>query len=74
LADADGLHFRSTAILMTLRRLGGFYGFLGAVGLMVPMPIRDSVYRFVAARRYRMFGKRDSCRLPTPDERELFLP
>jgi len=31
-------------------------------------------YRLVAANRYRMFGRKDACRLPTPDERERFLP
>jgi len=32
------------------------------------------VYRWVARNRYRWFGKRDSCRVPSPEERERFLP
>jgi len=39
----------------------------------VPRPLRDGVYRLVARHRYRLFGKRDACRLPTADERPLFL-
>jgi predicted DCC family thiol-disulfide oxidoreductase YuxK len=63
---------RSSAILAILRDLGG--GWRAAAALrVVPRPLRDAVYRFVAARRYRWFGKRDTCRLPTPEERHRFL-
>ena len=63
---------RSNAILAILRDLGG--GWRAAAALrIVPRPWRDAVYRLVAARRYRWFGKRDTCRLPTPEERLRFL-
>ncbi len=41
---------------------------------IIPRPVRDAAYRFIARHRLRILGKRDSCRLPRPDERELFLP
>jgi predicted DCC family thiol-disulfide oxidoreductase YuxK len=43
------------------------------VGLIVPRPIRDLVYRFIAKNRYRWFGKSDTCRIPTPELRARFL-
>ena len=63
---------RSNAILAILRDLGG--GWRAAAALrIVPRPWRDALYRLVAGRRYRWFGKRDTCRLPTPEERPRFL-
>ncbi len=63
---------RSSAILAILGDLGG--GWRAAAALrIVPRPLRDAVYRFVAARRYRWFGKRDACRVPAPGERQRFL-
>jgi predicted DCC family thiol-disulfide oxidoreductase YuxK len=41
---------------------------------IVPRPLADVVYRLVARIRYRVFGKYDACRLPTPEERARFLP
>lgn len=40
---------------------------------MVPKPVRDAVYGFVARNRYKWFGKKDQCMLPTPDVRNRFL-
>lgn len=39
----------------------------------VPRPIRDAIYTIVANNRYRWFGKRDTCRVPTPDSAERFI-
>jgi predicted DCC family thiol-disulfide oxidoreductase YuxK len=43
------------------------------VGLIIPAFLRDIVYRFIARNRYRWFGKRDTCRLPTPTLAAKFL-
>ena len=63
---------RSTAALRVLRRLGGwralFYGLI-----LFPRPLRDAVYSLIARNRYRWFGKRDSCMMPTPELRRRFL-
>lgn len=70
----DGARFdRSTAALKILGDVGGIWT-LASVFLVVPRPIRDSVYRWIARNRFRWFGRRDTCRLPTPEERELLLP
>jgi predicted DCC family thiol-disulfide oxidoreductase YuxK len=50
------------------------YRWLAAIGRILPAPIRDAAYRVIAATRYRIWGKRDSCRIPTPEERARFLP
>lgn len=41
--------------------------------MIVPRPLRDMVYNWVARNRYRWFGKRESCMLPTPALRAKFL-
>ena len=40
---------------------------------LVPRSIRDPIYRFVARHRYRLFGKRETCWLPTPDQARRIL-
>ena len=57
---------RSTAALRIARRLRGPARWLAAF-LIVPAPIRDACYRFIARHRYRWFGRREECRLPTPE-------
>jgi len=69
----DGRAFvRSTAALRVARRLPFPWWLLGAF-LLVPAALRDPVYRWVARNRYRWFGTRESCRVPTPELRERFL-
>ena len=64
---------RSDAILRAGRELGGFWGTSSSVAQVVPRPIRDLVYRFVATNRYSVFGKYDTCMLPDPNQRSRFL-
>ena len=71
--DEHGLHEQSDAALHICRRLGGLWSLL-SLGRLVPRPIRDAVYRLIVRSRYRWFGRRPSCRLPTPAERARFLP
>ena len=66
------LYRKSDAALKVLRRLGGAYGLL-YLFWVVPRFIRHRVYDWVAARRYRFFGKKDSCMIPTPELRSRFL-
>ena len=46
---------------------------LGIIFQMIPKIIRDKIYKWVAKNRYRWFGKRETCRVPTPEEKEFFL-
>lgn len=69
----DGrLLVKSDAALEIARHLGGAWPLL-AVFRVVPKGIRDSVYNGIARNRYRWFGKRESCRIPTPELKERFL-
>lgn len=63
----------STAIVRVLRELGGVWSLLGCLLWLVPRPLRDFGYRCIASQRYRIFGKKETCRLPTPGERARFL-
>lgn len=71
--DARGTHTRSTAALRAVMALGGAWR-AAAVFLLVPRPLRDALYRWVARHRFGWFGRRDRCRLPAPDEQDRFLP
>ena len=68
----ERLFLKSDAILAILTRLPGPWGWL-RWGRLVPRPLRNLVYRLVARNRYRIFGKRETCRLPSAEERALFL-
>jgi predicted DCC family thiol-disulfide oxidoreductase YuxK len=71
--DEAGIHDESDASLEVYRRLGGPWWFL-SLARFIPRWIRNPVYRVIARNRYRWFGKRETCRLPTPDEKARFLP
>ena len=45
----------------------------GIIFKYVPKILRDSVYNLIAKNRYRWFGKKETCRVPSADERERFL-
>lgn len=64
---------RTAAVSRILMTLGGRWRVLGGLLWVVPSPIRDLGYRIVSRLRYRLFGKHESCRLPTPQERSVFL-
>jgi len=63
---------KSRAALEIARHLKGLWPALYAF-IIVPGVVRDAVYNFIARNRYRWFGKKETCRLPTPAERALFL-
>jgi len=62
----------STAVLEILIDLGGFWKIV-AVLKLIPKPIRDYFYQLIAKRRYRYFGKRSTCMLPTNENKKRFL-
>lgn len=64
---------RSDGVLGALLAIGGPWGLLARVARLVPWPLRDAVYRWIAANRYRWFGRLDTCRVPSPEERRRFL-
>jgi predicted DCC family thiol-disulfide oxidoreductase YuxK len=69
----DGIIYdKSTAILKILRKLSGLYK-LGYIFIVVPKFIRDFVYKIISKNRYKWFGKRDSCMIPTEELKLRFL-
>jgi len=72
LVEDGEVYDRSGAALRIARYLTGLWPLLYAF-IIVPRPLRDAVYDWIAANRYRWFGKRDQCRLPTPNLKERFL-
>jgi predicted DCC family thiol-disulfide oxidoreductase YuxK len=68
----EKLFTESTAALMILKELGGGWQFL-YLFILVPKFIRDAVYRFIANNRYKWFGKRESCMVPTEELRNKFI-
>ncbi len=70
----DGQLFeRSSAVLRILGDSGSPWR-MARIFLGVPRAIRDAIYGIIAKHRYQWFGKRETCRIPTAEERERFLP
>lgn len=71
----DGQAYRRSAgVVRILWRLGPVWKLLGGLLWLIPLPLRDLGYRVIASNRYRLFGKKETCRLPTEPERARFLP
>ena len=70
--DEQGVHDQSDATLAVYRRLGGRWSVL-SLARFIPRGIRNPIYRLIARNRYRLFGRRDTCRLPTEQEKARFL-
>lgn len=68
----DICYQKSTAVLHILKDLGGVWK-LCFIFIIIPKFIRDFIYQIISKRRYKLFGKLDSCMLPTPDIEERFL-
>ena len=64
---------RSDAALAILTGLGGPWRLAGALRI-IPRPLRDAMYDYVARKRFAWYGRRDACRIPTPEEEARFLP
>ncbi|HFA49889.1 MAG TPA: thiol-disulfide oxidoreductase DCC family protein [Bacteroidetes bacterium] len=69
----DGnLYTKSDAALQTFKHLGGPWRYL-RIFSVVPRPVRNAVYDFIAKNRYKWFGKKEQCMVPTPDIKARFL-
>jgi predicted DCC family thiol-disulfide oxidoreductase YuxK len=75
LTEDGALLVRSNAFLHILRRLGGGWRILAGLLAVIPRPLRDVIYRFIARIRYRVFGTRDDlCPIVPLDLRARFDP
>jgi predicted DCC family thiol-disulfide oxidoreductase YuxK len=70
--EDDKVYTRSTAAFKVCRHLSGLwplcYGFM-----VIPKFLRDGVYNWVAKNRYKWFGQRQECMIPTPEVKARFL-
>lgn len=70
--EGGRVYLESDAVLRILYRLGGAWRLVCALWV-IPKPLRDRAYRFVAHNRYRFFGRLEQCMTPTPELRRRFL-
>ncbi|HEX7721853.1 MAG TPA: DCC1-like thiol-disulfide oxidoreductase family protein [Pyrinomonadaceae bacterium] len=63
---------KGDAFLFFAKTIGGIWS-VARVGRIIPRPLRNWLYDFVARHRYQVFGKSESCMLPDPKERHKFL-
>lgn len=71
--EAGRVHVGADAALGVGRRLDAPWSALARAGQVVPRVVREATYRLVARHRYRVFGQKEACRIPTPEERARFL-
>ena len=70
----DGqVFFRSQAVFGILMTIGGLWKLM-AIFYIIPICWRDWLYNFIAKNRYKWFGKKEACRLPTEKEKGMMLP
>lgn len=72
LIEGDRTYTHSDAVLRILRRLGPGWAFLSLLRV-IPRFFRDFVYRRIAGNRYRWFGKQETCMVPSPELKFLFI-
>lgn len=71
--DGEKFYDRSIGVVELLSKLGPLWS-TAKFFYLVPLPLRNWLYDLVAKHRYSLFGKHESCRVPTPSELEQFLP
>jgi len=73
LLDQGKVFKKSKAVIKIFSQLGKGWYILSRIMSVVPSSFSNLIYDFIAARRYRLLGKRDACRIPTEAEASLFL-
>ena len=72
LIENEKAYTRSTGALRMMRRLKGGWKLLYAF-IIVPPFIRNAIYSWIAKNRYKWYGKREECMIPTPELKSRFL-
>jgi len=72
LVDGETIYTQSDAVITILKSLGGVWK-LASVFKIIPKPVRNGVYRFIAKYRYKVFGKRETCMVPTEEMKSKFI-
>lgn len=71
-SNEKGISYKSTAALKIASNLG-FPTNILSVFLIIPAVIRNVVYDYIAKNRYKWYGKKDHCMIPTPELKSKFL-
>ena len=72
LVEGDQIKIKSSAVLTISKSLSGLWPVMHAF-MIIPRFIRDRVYNFIAKNRYRWFGKKDQCMIPSPELESRFV-
>ncbi|MYL50232.1 DUF393 domain-containing protein [Halobacillus litoralis] len=72
LIEGSKSYLRSSAALRVCKNLVGFWK-IGYVMIIVPSQIRDWAYNLLSNNRYKWFGKKEACQLPSPEVKKRFL-
>jgi predicted DCC family thiol-disulfide oxidoreductase YuxK len=72
LVAGNKIFTKSTAALMICKQLDGLIKILYAC-IILPKIFRDFIYNLIAKNRYKLFGRKESCRVPTEEEKLKFL-
>ena len=72
LIENNRIYYKSTAALRIAKKLDGLWPAAYAF-VVFPAFVRNGVYDFVAANRYKWFGRKDECPLPTPETAKRFI-
>lgn len=72
LLENGEIFYKSTAALKIARKLSGLWPVFYPL-IILPTWLRDPVYDFIGKNRYSWFGKKNTCRIPTPEEKSKFL-
>lgn len=72
LVSNQRVYYQSDAALRIAKNLDGFVK-LFYIFMIVPKPLRDMAYNYIAKNRYKWFGKKETCRLPTQEDFDRFL-
>lgn len=72
LLENDKIYTRSTAALRIARQMTGWPKWLYGL-IIVPVPLRDAVYGWIANNRYKWFSKKEACMVPSPEIKSKFL-
>ena len=72
LIDNGNVFVKSSAILRITKNLNYLYPLLFGF-IIIPKFIRDGVYDFIARNRYKWFGKKEACMIPSPEIKKRFI-
>lgn len=70
---ANEYYMYSDGAGQVLLQLGGAYAVMGKILLTIPLTIRDAIYKWVARNRYKLFGRKQSCDIPSQSILDKFL-